>query len=235
MEQWEEAGSPVDQMVGTIRDKARAALAAKRRNVNLRPVLTTAGCGMVQGTRVATPGGWAAVDTLHRGDEVLTFDAGFQRVTAIVTQPIFKHNHMTPKALYPLFVPAGTLENRHDLLVQPYQGVLVESPEVKDRWGDPYAVIPGAALECIEGVTRIAPEVPLNAILPVFAEDQMVFANGGALLFSQSIWGVHAGVQPRFGKAANYALMPVHTAVALLQSGAVSTVEVSAEALRAAA
>lgn len=235
MDIWDEADLSVEQMVGTIRDKARVALAARRQQAALQPVLTTAGCGFVSGTRVATPGGWATVDSLHIGDEVLTFDAGFQRITAVVQEPIFTDQHLTPKALYPLLVPAGTLENRHDLIVQPHQGVLVESPDVRDKWGDPFAVIPGAALEIIEGVTRVAPQAPLNAVLPVFAEDQMVFANGGALLFSQSMWGIRAGVQPRFGKAANYNMLPVRTAMVLLESGSVKSVDVSPEALLAAA
>lgn len=222
-------------MVVTIRDKARLALAAKRRQSNLRPVNTTTGCGFVAGTRVVTPGGWATVESLHVGDEVLTFDAGFQRVTALATTPIFSHDYVTPRQHWPIFVPAGALENRHDLLVQPGEGVLVESPSVRDKWGDPYAVIPGAALDVLDGTHRVEPSTMLNAVLPVFAEDQMLFVNGGALLFSQCIWGVHAGVQPRFGRAANYNMVPVQTAMNMLESGAVRNVPVKPEMMLAAA
>jgi hypothetical protein len=222
-------------MVVTIRDKARLALAAKRRQSNLRPVNTTTGCGFVAGTRVVTPGGWATVESLHVGDEVLTFDAGFQRVTALATTPIFSHDYVTPRQHWPIFVPGGALENRQDLLVQPGEGVLVESPSVRDKWGDPYAVIPGAALDVLDGTHRVEPSTPLNAVLPAFAEDQMLFVNGGALLFSQCIWGVHAGVQPRFGRAANYNMVPVQTAMNMLESGAVRNVSVKPEMMLAAA
>ncbi len=222
-------------MVVTLRDKARLAMAAKRRQSNLQPVVTTTGCGFVSGTRVVTPGGWAAVESLHVGDEVLTFDAGFQRVTALVTTPIFSHSFVTPRQLWPIFVPAGTLENRHDLLVQPGEGVFVESPSVRDKWGDPYAVIPGAALDALDGTHRIEPTTPLNAFLPVFAEDQMLFVNGGALLFSQCIWGVLASVQPRFGRAANYNMVPVQTAMTMLENGTVRNVTVKPEMMLAAA
>ncbi len=222
-------------MVVTLRDKARLAMAAKRRQANLQPVVTTTGCGFVAGTRVVTPGGWATVESLHVGDEVLTFDAGFQRVTALVTTPIFSHSFVTPRQLWPVFVPAGALENRHDLLVQPGEGVLVESPSVRDKWGDPYAVIPGAALDVLDGTHRIEPATPLNAVLPVFAEDQMLFVNGGALLFSQCIWGVHASVQPRFGRAANYNMVPVQTAMTMLENGTVRNVTVKPEMMLAAA
>ncbi|MFY0661630.1 MAG: Hint domain-containing protein [Shimia sp.] len=225
----------MEHTVGTLRDKARVALAARRRQSNLRPVITTTGCGFVAGTRVATPGGWATVDSLHVGDEVLTFDAGFQRIMAMVFDPIFSHDHVTPRNLWPVFVPAGALENRRDLLVQPGEGVLVESPTVRDKWGDPYAVIPGAALDVIDGTYRVEPATPLNAILPVFSEDQMVFVNGGALLFSQCIWGVRAGVRPRFGTAANYNMVPVQRAMTMLETGAVRNVSVKPEMMLAAA
>ena len=223
------------QTVGTLRHRARSALAARRRQSNVRPVITTTGSGFVAGTRVVTPGGWAAVDSLHVGDEVLTFDAGFKRVTALATDPIFSHDHVTPRQLWPIFVPAGALENRRDLLVQPGEGVLVESPSVRDKWGDPYAVIPGAALDVLDGTYRVEPATPLQAVLPVFAEDQMVFVNGGALLFSQCIWGVRAGVRPRFGQAANYNMVPVQTAMTMLESGAVRNVSVKPEMMLAAA
>jgi hypothetical protein len=222
-------------MVGTIREKAQVALAARRRQSNLRPVITTAGSGFVSGTRVVTPGGWATVDSLHVGDEVLTFDAGFQRVTALASEPIFMNPHTAPRNLWPVFVPAGALENRHALLVQPHQGVLVESPKVRDKWGDPYSVIPGAALDVIDGAYRVEPSKPLTAVLPVFAEDQMIFVNGGALLFSQVIWGVRAGVRPRFGPAANYNMVPVQTAMTMLETGVVRNVAVKPGMMLAAA
>mmetsp|Transcript_28961 Transcript_28961/g.55439 ORF Transcript_28961/g.55439 Transcript_28961/m.55439 type:complete len:223 (+) Transcript_28961:167-835(+) len=222
-------------MVVTLREKARLAMATKRRQANLQQVITSTGCGFVAGTRVVTPGGWATVESLNVGDEVLTFDAGFQRVTALSTTPIFRHDYVTPRQFWPIFVPAGVLENRHGLLVQPGEGVLVESPSVRDKWGDPYAVIPGAALDVLEGTYRKEPATPLSAVLPVFAEDHMVFVNGGALLFSQCIWGVHAGVQPRFGRAANYNMMPVQAAITMLESGAVRNVQAKPEIMLAAA
>ncbi|MFY0616909.1 Hint domain-containing protein [Shimia sp.] len=219
----------------SIRDKARLALSHRHRTTGPKPVLTTAGCGLVSGTRVATPGGWAVVDRLNVGDEVLTFDAGFQRVTALVPETVFDAAQLTPRAMWPLRIPSGTLSNRQDLIVSPHQGVLVESPDVRDSWGDPFAVLPGAALEVVEGVKRVEANGPLEAFLPVFAEDQMIFANGGALLFSQCIWGLRAGVRPRFGKAPNYNLLSMKAAMELLEHGAVRTLDVNPEVLRQAA
>ncbi len=222
-------------MNASIRQKAKAALVASRSPKVVRPVLTSAGCGLIDGTRVATPGGWGSVQSINVGDEVLTFDAGFQRVAAVITDTVFDPEQVTPRGLWPVRVPAGVLDNRQDLLVQPHQGVLVESPDVRDKWGDPYAVIPGAALEVLQGVERVAPEGALQATLLVFAEDQMVFANGGALMFCQAHWGARVGVMPRFGSAANYNLLPMRAATALLEMGAVRTVDVCPEVALAVA
>ncbi|MDA5557833.1 Hint domain-containing protein [Shimia sp. MMG029] len=225
----------MEHAVGSIRDKAIKALAERREAAGIKPVLITAGCGFVQGTRVVTPGGWASVESLHVGDEVLTFDAGFQRIRAVASDLIASPDQVTPDKLRPLFVPRGTIDNRRDLVVQPHQGVLVESPKVRDKWGDPFAVIPGAALEVLEGVYRLQTQETLRAYLPAFAEDQMIFANGGTLLFSQCAWGVRAGVRPRFAHVANYNLMPVIEAKALLQGGAARPVDVNLQELRRAA
>lgn len=225
----------MEHAVGSIREKAIRALAARKKAAGIKPVLITAGCGFVQGTKLATPGGWAAIESLNVGDEILTFDAGFQRIAAIASDLIASPDQVTPEKLRPLVVPKGVVDNRRDLIVQPHQGVLVESPTVRDKWGDPLAVIPGAALEVLHGVHRLEPAEELVSYLPAFAEDQMVFVNGGTLLFSQCVWGVRAGVRPRFGRAANYNLMPVFEAKALLQSGSVRTVKVCPEELRQAA
>jgi hypothetical protein len=214
----------MDYAAGSIRDKAIRALAARRKAVGIQPVLITAGCGFLQGTRVVTPGGWATVESLNIGDEVLTFDQGFRRIMAISSELVASPDQMTPPKMKPLVIPKGALDNRQDLIVQPYQGVLIESPNVRDKWGDPFAVIPAAALEMLEGAFRLEPQEASQAYLPAFSEDQMVFVNGGSLLFSQCGWGERAGVKPRFGQAANYNLMPVSEAKRLLETGGVRTV-----------
>lgn len=209
---------------GSIRNKAIKALAERRKAAGIQPVLITAGSGFLAGTRVVTPGGWAKVESLNIGDEVLTFDQGFRRIMAISSELIATPEQITPHKMKPIVVPKGALDNRQDLIIQPYQGVLIESPNVRDKWGDPFAVIPGAALEMLEGAYRLEPQEATKAYLPAFSEDQMVFVNGGTLLFSQSVWGERAGVKPRFGQAANYNLMPVSKAKQLLEADSVRTI-----------
>lgn len=223
------------QPVIDMRERARMALLKSRQPAAPRPAVSTVGTGWICGSRVVTPGGWAVVERLRVGDEVLTFDCGFQRITATVVCTINDDSTAIHNSLWPLFIPRGTLDNRQDLVVQPLQGVLIESRSVRDKWGDPYALIPGAAFEQVAGVRRIKPEIPFKAVLPVFAEDQMVFTNGGALLFSQCAWGIRAGVPPRFGRAPNYEMMSLQAAGDLLASGAVETLRPAVQTQRLAA
>ena len=184
------------------------------------PVLLGAGCGFVEGTLVATQNGWNPIETLRAGDDVLTFDGGMQRVTALIRDELWAGVGPCPEALWPLFVEAETIGNRNDLLVMPHQGVLIESDEISDQWGDPFAVIPAAALEVLDGVERHEPYGTVEVILPVFEEDQMVFADHGALMFCQSHWGLSAGILPKNGAAGNYNMLPLAVAVRLLEMSA---------------
>jgi hypothetical protein len=181
------------------------------------PVYSGAGFGLFAETPIATPDGWVAAGELERGDEVLTFDSGFQPLSAVVRGDHVQAGTRWPDNLRPILVPAGALENREDALVLPYQGILLEIEDVADQWGDPYAVIPAAALEIIPGVERVSPSAAQDIVLPVFAEDQMVFAAGGMLTFCQAHWGTRAGLMPRFGVASNYNMLPVHAAKALVE------------------
>ncbi len=179
---------------------------------------TSAGTGFVTGTKIATAKGWKRVENLCRGDEALTFDAGFQKVIALESDQVFGPQMLCPKALWPLKVSAGVLGNRHDIEILPHQGVLVECDDASDPWGDPYVMVPGAALEGLAGVSRHAPERAARAFFPIFGEDQIVFANGGALLFSQAHWGARAGILPRSKMACNYNMLPIAAAKVLLEA-----------------
>lgn len=189
------------------------------RNFAPQPKLQGAGCGLVEGTLVASDGGWQPIETLCAGERMLTFDDGMQTILALVRDEIWSGPSMPP-SLWPLLVAAQTIGNSHDMLVMPNQGVLIECEAVTDRWGDPFAVVPGAALEVLDGVSRHEPYGTVEILLPVFDQDQMVFGDNGALLFCQSHWGVNAGILPRYGVASNYNMLPLEMAKRLLQMGA---------------
>lgn len=188
-----------------------------RHSDSVTPVYSGPGFGLFADTPVATPSGWVAVGELDRGDEVLTFDAGFQPLSAVVRDDCVASGSRWPDSLRPLRIPAGLLDNRLEALVLPHQGILLEADEVADQFGDPYVVIPAAALETLSGVERVHPVADCEIVLPVFAEDHMVFASGGLLTFCQAHWGTRAGLMPRFGAPTNYNMLPVNSGKALVE------------------
>ena len=139
--------------------------------------------GLVAGTKVATQIGWRAVEAVAAGDLVLTFDGGLQLVTAVTRQTVRTMGHRADYALWPLTVPAGALGNREAMTLIPDQAVMVESDTAEAVFGDPFAMIPAGALDGFRGIHRSAPAAQIEVVTLHFAQDEVVFANIGALFF----------------------------------------------------
>lgn len=139
--------------------------------------------GIVVGTRVATSTGWRDVGALQEGDMVLTFDGGLQPVTAVRRRPIWNGRGPCPSTFWPLMIPAGALENAKPMWIMPRQGVMLESDVAEAVLGDPFALIPAAALVGVRGIEQSFPNDPVEVVTLSFENDQVVFAEQGALLF----------------------------------------------------
>ena len=187
------------------------------KNKLLDPVLLGAGCGIVEGTLVTTHRGLTPMEAVSAGDELMTFDGGMQPVLAVLRDQLWAGVGECPEALWPLLVSAGTIDNENEMLVMPHQGILIETDEITDQWGDPFAVVPAAALQVLPGVEKQRPYGTVEVMLPIFEEDQMVFAENGSLMFCQSHWGVSAGFLPKHDPSSNYNMLPLSVATRLLQ------------------
>ena len=142
--------------------------------------------GITVGTKVATATGWCDAGDVQAGDMVLTFDGGLQRVVKVTRNQLWTGMGRCPKAFWPLLVPAGAIENSEPMMVLPRQGVMLESDLAEAALGDPFALVPAAALEGVRGVERICPDDPIEVIGLSFESDQVIFAEHGALLFCSS-------------------------------------------------
>lgn len=148
------------------------------------PTLDARTSGMIAGTKVATGAGWAPVETIREGQQVLTFDGGLQTVVAVARHILMADQGRV--ATWPLSVPAGALGNRETMTILPHQSVLIESDTAEDLTGDPFALIPAAALDGFCGITRARPQDWVEVIQLHFAQDEIVFANVGALFLCRA-------------------------------------------------
>ena len=139
--------------------------------------------GIVAGTKVATQIGWRVVEAVAAGDLVLTFDGGLQVVTAVTRRTVWTMGSRADYASWPLTVPAGALGNREEMTLIANQSVMVESDTAEAVFGDPFAMIPASALDGFRGIYRTAPAEEIEVVTLHFAQDEVIFANIGALFF----------------------------------------------------
>ena len=141
----------------------------------LRPLT----CGMVAGTLIETAMGWKPVEMLRLGDAVQTLDGGLARVRAVDRQ------HLT-QASNPLLVhvPGGAFDACSDLLLLPDQRVLLDTLGVQAEGQEDalFVLVPALALIGLHGVRRVDLQRRLEVITPLFAEEEMVYAQTGVLL-----------------------------------------------------
>ena len=142
--------------------------------------------GLSVDTKVASSMGWRKVEALSEGDEVLTFDAGMQPISKISRVQLWHGNGPCPQRFWPLEVPAGALGNRDVMMLLPNQSVMIESDAAEEVYGDPFTLIPAAALDGVNGIRRIEPEANFEVFTLHFDSDQVVFGNSGALFFCPS-------------------------------------------------
>ncbi len=144
--------------------------------------LETVSHGLVAGTRIASMLGWRGVELLAIGDLVLTFDNGMQEITDIRRLNLCFDGPETDVAHWPVVVPAGALGNKEHLTLLPDQGVMLESEAAVDIYGDPFAVVAAWALVGVRGIHRARPTQRVELISLSFAQDQVIYAEGGALI-----------------------------------------------------
>lgn len=139
--------------------------------------------GLIAGTHVASNLGWRAVDALSVGDKVLTFDNAMQTVVEIRRETLWSDPYEAPELTWPVHVPKNALGNRCALTLMPDQGIMVESDATEDAHGDPFAVIPALSMIGLRGIDRVPPRDTIEVITLFFADDQVVYVEGGVLAF----------------------------------------------------
>lgn len=142
--------------------------------------------GLVEGTKIATAMGFQRIETIEPGARIVTFDNGLQPVRAVRREPIWFAEGECPRAMQPLFVPAGAIGNAQDMVLLPHQAVLIESDAAEAALGDPFVLMQAKDLDGVYGISRVSPEAPAYVVTLEFDNDEVVFAASGAMCICPS-------------------------------------------------
>lgn len=135
--------------------------------------------GLFPATQIATARGWVPVSRLVPGDMVLTFDNGCQPLRAVISPCADEIAPGIGGAA--VSVPGGALENRSPLMLMPGQVVLLDVDIAEELFGDPFALVPAAALVGWRGIEAAEmPDGPIRTLR--FDQDEIVYAHGATFL-----------------------------------------------------
>lgn len=124
------------------------------------------------GTKIATPAGQRAIETLCIGDMVVTRDNG-----AMPIRWIGKRRLAAVGAFAPIHFSARALDNDAPLCVSPEHRMLVQDPILEMLFGTPRALVAAKHLVGLPGVTRQeAADLTYHHLM--FDSHQMVLAAG---------------------------------------------------------
>lgn len=128
--------------------------------------------GLTAGTMLDTPAGWRPVESLHIGDLVQSLDGGACRVVALDRQTIAGGASL-------IHLPGGALDNCTALTLLPGQSVLMDTFDAMEA---PFALVPARALTGFRGAEMRVFRRPVEVIMPIFAEEEVVWAQSGLLM-----------------------------------------------------
>ncbi len=145
-------------------------------------LMAPATSGFTAGTLVETATGWQPVETVTLGTKLHTVDGGLARVLGL------DRRILRPEAGTALIrVQGGSHDACSDLALMPGQHLLIDTlgdPEYPD---DIAVLIPAAALIGRHGAGRLFPASAVEVITPMFAEEEVVWANSGMQLYCPAI------------------------------------------------
>lgn len=171
-----------------MQDFTRTAAAATITPVALLKAPATS--GFTAGTLVETASGWRAVETLAIGMRVQTLDGGLCRVLGL------DRRTLRPEADTALIrLEGGSYDACSDLVLMPGQHLLIDTLADAEYPDEMAVLIPAAALIGRTGACRHFPARATEIITPMFAEEEVVWANSGVLLHCPAI-GTGAGRRP---------------------------------------
>jgi Hint domain len=135
------------------------------------------GAGLLASTLVETQAGWQTAGSLRMGLHVHTVDGGLAPVLGLDRQWIAPQPDV-----HLVHVPGGTIDNDADLQLLPGQHVLLDTMGDAILPDAALVLIPAAALVGWRGTRRVAQTGEVEVITPLFASEEIVYANAGTMM-----------------------------------------------------
>ena len=135
----------------------------------------------MNGTRLVTALGIRPAEAVVPGDLVMTFDHGLQPVLSIRHRRLPLAPGALPMPRWPLELPAHGFGNARVQHLMPEQGLVIESDLAEAVSGDPFVLIPAAALEGHRGVRKVPPTAEMEVIHLFFVRTEVVVSEGNGL------------------------------------------------------
>lgn len=134
--------------------------------------------GLASNQWLATSDGWIQAGDVQAGDGLLTFEGGEMPVARVFRSA---QSGRVPQPFWPVWLPVGAMDNEEPAELLPAQMVMMESDLAEELYGDPFVLVPAAALIGWNGIERRAPEAAEIVHLQ-FDTPQLVFAGRSLLL-----------------------------------------------------
>lgn len=149
--------------------------------------------GLIDGTLVETASGWQPVETLRVGDSVYTLDGGLRRVVALNRREVLPGEPVVQ-------IAGGHLDASSDVMLMPGQGVLLDTVGLMAA---PYARVSATTLTACVGATATASPRRAEVVTPIFAEEEVVWAQSGLLLLCPGVRGGETAFPELHARAAS--------------------------------
>ena len=147
--------------------------------VNLQAIARslTVTTGLVAGTLLETRTGWQPVETLRIGDAVQTLDGGLARILGLDRRSLIPDAQTTLMKIH-----GGSLDACSDLFLMPGQHVVLDTLDDAALGGAPFVMVPANTMLINPGAQKYPLAEPTVVITPLFADEEVVYANSGVLL-----------------------------------------------------
>ncbi|WP_339108152.1 Hint domain-containing protein [Thioclava sp. GXIMD4216] len=173
--------------------------------------------GICAGTLILTELGWRTVESLQAGDAVMTFDHGYRPVRKIARGLSLAGGADCPDHGHVMHVPVAALGNHNPMVLQPDQHVMIESDLAEEAFGDPFVLVPAAALEGYRGISAAQSAQRLSVYTVQFADDEVIYVNGAGLVHCGGLSKI--GLEQMIGDSLpSYISLPVLAARAVVDA-----------------